>query len=124
MKIPIPSLEVQRGYVANIADAVTRNMTVENVGGNLGGISYVESLGKTIQKTDIKELFALAIKKQFKLPTTEWVPFGDVFELVKGELQSSKVEEDEDGDGVLINLSLKNNFKRIFFFKSGLTKSR
>ena len=32
----------------------------------------------------------------------EWVPFGDVFDLVKGTLQSSKVEEDPKGDGVFI----------------------
>lgn len=32
----------------------------------------------------------------------EWVPFGEVFDLVKGTLQSSKVDEDPDGDGVFI----------------------
>lgn len=32
----------------------------------------------------------------------EWVPFGEVFDLVKGTLQSSKVEEDPEGDGVFI----------------------
>jgi type I restriction-modification system DNA methylase subunit/restriction endonuclease S subunit len=35
----------------------------------------------------------------------EWVAFGDVFDLVKGTLQSSKVEEDPDGEYPFINKS-------------------
>ena len=44
------------------------------------------------------------------MPSFEWVEFVDVFELIKGELQSSKVEEDLTGDGVFINLSKTQNF--------------
>ena len=48
------------------------------------------------------------------MPQFEWVAFGDIFELVKGELQSSKVIEDEDGDGVCITMSIdKNDYKKI-----------
>lgn len=32
----------------------------------------------------------------------EWIKFGDIFNLEKGELQSSKVEENENGEGVFI----------------------
>lgn len=51
---------------------------------------------------------------QKKMPKYDWVPFGDVFELVKGELQSSKVEEDEEGDGVCITMSKNiDDYKKI-----------
>ena len=42
---------------------------------------------------------------QKKMPKYDWVPFGDVFDLVKGALQSSKVEEDENGDGNTLFIS-------------------
>ena len=113
MKIPIPSLDVQRAYVKLINDAVGKSLELSNFNPNLQKLSYIETLSNTIKNSDVKELFELALKKQIKLPTTQWVAFGDVFDLVKGELQSSKVEEDENGDGVLINLSIYNNFKRI-----------
>ncbi len=48
-----------------------------------------------------------------KMSNFEWVEFGDIFTLEKGKLQSSKVEEVEDGDGVFINWSLYDNYKRI-----------
>jgi restriction endonuclease S subunit len=43
----------------------------------------------------------------------EWVEFGNIFRLEKGKLQSSKIEEVEDGDGVFINWSLYDKYKRI-----------
>ena len=43
----------------------------------------------------------------------EWVAFGEVFDLVKGTLQSSEVKEDPEGDGVLINCSIYDNYKKI-----------
>jgi restriction endonuclease S subunit len=113
MKIPIPSLDVQRAYVNAISDAVSRSMNIENFDAKLSKLSYIETLSNTIRTTDVKELFELALKKQIKLPETKWVPFGDVFDLVKGELQSSKVEEDENGDGVLINWANSDNYKKI-----------
>ena len=48
-----------------------------------------------------------------KMSNFEWVEFGDIFTLEKGKLQSSKVEEVEDGDGVFINWSLYDKYKRI-----------
>ena len=48
------------------------------------------------------------------LTNFEWVEFGEVFSLEKGELQSSKVEEDENGDGVMITQSKnQNDYKKI-----------
>ena len=48
-----------------------------------------------------------------KITNFEWVEFGDIFTLEKGKLQSSKVEEVEDGEGVFINWSLYDKYKRI-----------
>jgi type I restriction-modification system DNA methylase subunit len=48
-----------------------------------------------------------------KMPSFEWIEFEKLFSLEKGQLQSSKVEEDENGDGVFINTSKIQNFKKI-----------
>jgi type I restriction-modification system DNA methylase subunit len=48
-----------------------------------------------------------------KMNNFEWIEFGKIFTLEKGKLQSSKVEEDEDGEGVFINWSLYDNYKKI-----------
>jgi len=48
-----------------------------------------------------------------KMSNFEWVEFKDVFTLEKGKLQSSKIEEDENGDGVFINLCKTSKFKKI-----------
>ena len=110
MKIPIPSLDVQYSYVKCISDANNKRNELSNFNPNLQNLSYVKTLASTIQTTEITELFNLAIEKQIKLPSIKWVEFGDVFELIKGELQSSKVEEDLTGDGVFINLSKTQKF--------------
>jgi len=43
----------------------------------------------------------------------QMIPFGELFTLEKGTLQSSKVIEDPNGDGVLVNWSTKAAYKRI-----------
>lgn len=48
-----------------------------------------------------------------KMPDFEWVEFGKVFTLEKGKLQSSKVEEDDNGEAVFINLSKNGEYKKI-----------
>jgi type I restriction-modification system DNA methylase subunit len=48
-----------------------------------------------------------------KMTNFEWVEFGEIFTLEKGKLQSSKVKEDEDGEGVFINWSLYDKYKKI-----------
>lgn len=42
-----------------------------------------------------------------KMPDFEWVEFGKVFTLEKGKLQSSKIDEDDDGDIPVISIAEK-----------------
>ena len=59
-----------------------------------------------------------------KYPKFEWVEFGEVFSLVKGTIQSSKVEEDENGDILFITkeeISEKTRMiKNDIYYNSGL----
>ena len=64
-------------------------------------------------KEDIKTFFEWTVDIETRKLETQWIEFGKVFTLEKGKLQSSKVEEDEDGDGVFINWSLYDNYKKI-----------
>ena len=48
-----------------------------------------------------------------KMTNFEWVEFGEVFTLEKGKLQSSKVEEDEDGKYKILSISEKNKLTNI-----------
>ena len=43
----------------------------------------------------------------------EIIKFGQMFDLIKGSIQSSKVVEDINGDGVFINWSIYNKYKKI-----------
>jgi type I restriction-modification system DNA methylase subunit/restriction endonuclease S subunit len=53
-----------------------------------------------------------------KMTNFEWIEFGDIFTLEKGKLQSSKVEEDEDGEGVMVTQSKNSNdYKKIIEYK-------
>jgi len=48
-----------------------------------------------------------------KTTNFQWIEFGNIFKLQKGTSQSSKVEEDENGEGVFINWSLYDKYKKI-----------
>ena len=48
-----------------------------------------------------------------KMTNFEWVEFGDIFTLEKGKIQSSKVEEDENGEGVFITKAKPESWKKI-----------
>ena len=48
-----------------------------------------------------------------KITNFEWIEFGNIFKLQKGTSQSSKVEEDDIGEGVFINWSLYDKYKKI-----------
>ena len=48
-----------------------------------------------------------------KMTNFEWVEFGDIFTLEKGKLQSSKVEEVEDGEYTILSISEKNKLTNI-----------
>jgi type I restriction enzyme M protein len=57
-------------------------------------------------------------KLSSELTNFEWDEFGKVFTLEKGKLQSSKVEEVEDGDGVMVTQSKNSNdYKKIKEYK-------
>ena len=43
----------------------------------------------------------------------EFIEFGQLFDLIEGSIQSSKVVEDPTGDGVFINWSIYNKYKKI-----------
>ena len=49
-----------------------------------------------------------------KMTNFDWIEFGNIFTLEKGKLQSSKVEEDENGEGVMVTQSKNSNdYKKI-----------
>ena len=48
-----------------------------------------------------------------KMTNFEWIEFGDIFTLEKGKLQSSKVEEVEDGKYTILSISQKNKLTNI-----------
>jgi len=48
-----------------------------------------------------------------KINNFKWVEFGKIFTLEKGKIQSSKVEESEDGEGILISKDNQNRYKKI-----------
>ena len=49
-----------------------------------------------------------------KMTNFEWIEFGNIFTLEKGKLQSSKVEEVEEGEGVMVTQSKNiNDYKKI-----------
>ena len=57
-------------------------------------------------------------KLKLKLPNIEWISFNEIFTLEKGIIQSSKVEECDDGIGVMITQSQDvNDYKKISKYK-------
>jgi len=53
-----------------------------------------------------------------KMTNFEWIKFGEIFTLEKGKIQSSKVEEDENGEGVMVTQSKNSNdYKKIIEYK-------
>lgn len=98
MKIPIPSISIQNNIIIKLNSANEK-------------IKGLQNIVDIMKNTDIPLIFEFGSKSC--IAKTEWIEFGDVFDLVKGQLQSSKVEEDENGNGVFINLSKTGNFKKI-----------
>lgn len=53
-----------------------------------------------------------------KMTNFEWIIFEKIFTLEKGKIQSSKVEEDENGEGVMVTQSKNiNDYKKIIKYK-------
>ena len=99
MKIPIPPLEIQNKLITKLDSSNDK-------------VKYMKLIVDSM-KQDIETFFELTIEIENRKPETKWIEFGEVFTLEKGKLQSSKVEEDEEGTGVFINWSLYDNYKKI-----------
>ena len=102
MKIPIPPLEIQNKLITKLDSSNDK-------------VKYMKLIVDSM-KQDIETFFELTIEIENKKSETKWIEFGEVFTLEKGKLQSSKVEEVEDDEtyeGVFINLSKTNDFKKI-----------
>jgi len=91
MKIPIPSLEIQNKLITKLDSSNDK-------------VKYMKLIVDSM-KEDIKTFFELTIEIENRKSKTEWVEFGDIFTLEKGKIQSSKVEEDDDGDVLFISKS-------------------
>jgi type I restriction-modification system DNA methylase subunit len=101
-KIPIPSAEIQQ-HIVEYYDTLTNCLALE--------LKY-----KNAELDRKKGAFQFTLLAEANQDYCEWIAFGDVFDLVKGTLQSSKVEEDPNGDGVFITKdSNPNNWMK---FKS------
>jgi type I restriction-modification system DNA methylase subunit len=99
MKIPIPPLEIQNKLITKLDSSNDK-------------VKYMKLIVDSM-KQDIETFFELTIEIENKKSETKWIEFGELFTLEKGKLQSSKVEEDDEGTGVFINWSLYDNYKKI-----------
>jgi len=79
------------------------SLTIENINNDLNKSWYC--------KDYLKDFYVESLVNN--MTNFEWVNFGDVFTLEKGQTQSSEVIEDINGDSVFINLSQKQEFKKI-----------
>lgn len=73
---------------------------------------------KLITKQKLNKTYQFNIKKQEEKINYnndfELIEFGQIFNLIKGKIQSSKVEEDENGEGVMVTQSKnKLDYKKI-----------
>ena len=96
IKIPIPPLELQEELVEY-----------------LDGISEINEDNKNkIQK--LKRTNELYLNLSISFNEFGFIKFGEIFNLIKGTIQSSKVIEDENGEGVMITQSTnKDDYKKI-----------
>ena len=99
MKIPIPPLDIQNRITTRIDSSNDK-------------VKYMRLIVDSM-KEDVINFYDMTIEIENRKKETEWIEFGKVFTLEKGKIQSSKIEEDEEGDGVFINLSKNKEFKKI-----------
>jgi type I restriction-modification system DNA methylase subunit/uncharacterized C2H2 Zn-finger protein len=95
IKIPIPPLEIQ-------------NKLINKLDSSNDKVKYMKLIVDSM-KEDIKTFFEWTIEIENRNSETKWIEFSEVFTLEKGKLQSSKVEEDEDGDVKLVLHTLSEN---------------
>lgn len=86
------------------------NQDIEYIDVNSNGINHLgfEKLNENYQFTKIIEEEEIKYSDDIEI-----IKFGEMFELIKGTIQSSKVIEDENGEGVFINWSIYNKYKKI-----------
>ena len=110
MKIPIPPLEIQNKLITKLDSSNDK-------------VKYMKLIIDSM-KQDIETFFELTIEIENKKSETKWIEFGEVFTLEKGKLQSSKVEEDEDGDILFVSKSEINDNTRLInsdeYFDGGI----
>ena len=98
MKIAIPPLDIQ--------NKITKKLDSSN-----DRVKYMKLIVDSI-KEDVKTFFEWTIEIENRKPETRWIEFGKVFTLEKGKLQSSKMQEDEDGITFLTGAK-DENFKKV-----------
>jgi type I restriction-modification system DNA methylase subunit len=98
MKIPIPSLNSQ-------------NMIIKRLDSSNEKVYHMKKMIE-IMKQDIIIFYSWDIEIGNRYEETEWIEFNKVFTLEKGKIQSSKVEENEDGI-ILLTGAKEENFKKI-----------
>ena len=86
------------------------NQDIEYIDVNSNGINHLgfEKLNENYQFTKIIEEEEIQYEDDIEI-----IKFGEMFELIKGTIQSSKVIEDINGDSVFINWSIYNKYKKI-----------
>lgn len=99
MQIPMPPLHIQTSLMTKLDSSEYK-------------IKYMKLIVEQMYK-DLNGFFGLTVEIENRKSETEWAEFGSVFDLERGQLQSSKAVEDEGGEGVFINLSKSGNFKKI-----------
>jgi len=97
IKIPIPLLEQQKEIVEYLDLIFEKNIKLSN-----DKIEEIKKLNKEYLKINVK------YNKNIEL-----IEFGQIFELIKGKIQSSKVEEDEKGKYPIISIAEKNKLTNI-----------
>ena len=97
IEISIPSIEIQNKKVENIDKLEASIETIKLRSEQIKHEQYY--ILNSIISTEYNEI--------------ERIEFGQMFDLIKGTIQSSKVVEDINGDGVFINLSKNKEFKKI-----------
>ena len=96
IKIPIPSIEQQKEIVEYL-DILNKNTKSSN-----DKIEEIKKFNENYLKINLK------YNKKIEL-----IEFGQIFDLIKGKIQSSKVEENENGKYPIISIAEKNKLSNI-----------
>ncbi len=93
-------------------------LTIEKQEEIVKRIDIFENCNNDIYKLieNLKEFNKIKLESSFT-KDIEIIEFGEMFDLIKGTIQSSKVVEDPNGNGVFINLSKNKDFKKIKDFE-------